>query len=36
MSPTSGTFNTYLSTLKRNGLIEINGNEIKASDELFE
>jgi len=36
MSHTSGTFNTYLSTLKRNGLIKIDGQEIKCSAELFE
>lgn len=30
-----GTFNTYLSELRRNGLIEVNGESIKASKELF-
>ena len=30
-----GTFNTYLSELKRNNLIIIQGNELKASKELF-
>lgn len=35
MSSTSGSFGTYLSTLKRNGLIQTNGKEIKAADELF-
>lgn len=30
-----GTFNTYLSELKRNNLIVIQGNEVKASKELF-
>ncbi|MEK6878380.1 MAG: DUF87 domain-containing protein [Nanoarchaeota archaeon] len=31
-----GTFSTYLQDLRRNGLVKINGNEIKASEELFE
>jgi hypothetical protein len=35
MSPGSGTFGTYLSSLKRNGLIEVNGSNIKANDSLF-
>ena len=35
MSPTSGTFSTYLSTLRNNALIEINGITVKASDNLF-
>jgi hypothetical protein len=30
-----GTFNTYLSELRRNGLIEIEGNEVKISEEFF-
>ena len=34
--PTGGTFNTYISELKRNGLIEVNGNRLKISDEFFE
>jgi hypothetical protein len=34
-SHTSGTFGTYLATLKRNGLITVNGSSIKAADELF-
>ncbi len=34
-SPTGGTFNTYLSELRRAGLIEINGEEIRATPELF-
>jgi len=33
--PTGGTFNTYLSELRRNGLIVVNG-QIKISDEFFE
>jgi len=36
ISPTSGTFGTYLATLKRNGLIIVNKEEVKASKELFE
>jgi uncharacterized protein len=35
MSSTSGSFSTYLSTLKRNGLITISGQSIKASEDLF-
>lgn len=31
----SGSFSTYLSTLKRNGLIELSGQNVKASSELF-
>jgi len=30
-----GTFGTYLGTLRRNGLIEVNGNEVRASETLF-
>ncbi len=30
-----GTFNTYLSELKRNGLVEISGDMIKLSNDLF-
>ena len=30
-----GTFQTYLSELRRNGLIEVSGNEIRASKEMF-
>lgn len=33
--PTGGTFNTYISELKRNGLIEVNGR-VRISDEFFE
>ena len=35
MSSSSGSFGTYLSTLKRNGLIKTEGRDIKAADELF-
>jgi len=35
LSPTSGSFGTYLSMLKSNGLIEVTGTEVKASDNLF-
>lgn len=35
MSHTSGSFSTYISTLKRNGLVKVNGNWIKAAEELF-
>lgn len=32
---TGGTFGTYLGVLKRNGLIEVNGDQVKASETLF-
>ena len=35
MTVSGGTFQTYLSTLRRNGLVEVNGNEVRASDTLF-
>jgi len=35
ISSTSGTFSTYLTTLKRNGLIKVEGQEIKISEEFF-
>lgn len=35
MSHTSGSFGTYISTLKRNGLIQTEGGALKAADELF-
>jgi hypothetical protein len=35
MSHTSGSFGTYLSTLKRNGLISVQSGRIKASDDLM-
>lgn len=35
MSYSSGSFATYLSTLKRNGLIQVSGQQLKASDELY-
>jgi hypothetical protein len=34
-TPTGGTFGTYLGTLRRNGLIEVQGQELRASDTLF-
>jgi len=33
---TSGTFGTYLATLKRNGLIKVSGKEVQIAEELFE
>lgn len=30
-----GTFGTYLGSLRRNGLIEVQGGEVRASDSLF-
>ena len=35
MSHTSGSFGTYLSTLKRHDLITVSGGNLKAADELF-
>lgn len=35
MSANSGSFGTYLSRLKSNGLIKVNDGNIKASDDLF-
>lgn len=35
MSYTSGSFGTYLGTLKRNGLIVVDKNTIRAADEIF-
>jgi hypothetical protein len=35
LSPKSGTFGTYLSMLKGNGLVEVNGSTVKASSNLF-
>ena len=32
LEPTSGTFNTYLGTLRRNGLVEVLGSQVKASE----
>ncbi len=34
--PSGGTFNTYLSELRRNGLIKIEGGQVIASSEFFE
>jgi hypothetical protein len=33
-TPTGGTFGTYLGTLRRNGLIEVQGQELRASETL--
>ncbi len=30
-----GTFGAYLSTLRRNGLVEVDGDEVRASETLF-
>jgi uncharacterized protein len=35
MTATGGTFQTYLSTLRRNGLADVSGGEVRASDTLF-
>ena len=32
---TGGTFGNYLGTLRRNGLVEVDGNDIRASETLF-
>lgn len=36
MSAASGSFGTYLSTLKRNNLINVNGKEVCISPEIFQ
>lgn len=35
MTATGGTFTTYLSTLRRNGLTTVEGEQVRASDTLF-
>ncbi len=35
MSPNSGTFGTYLSLLRRNGLVEVAGIHVRANPNLF-
>jgi len=35
ISPSSGTFNTYLSSLRSNGLIDSEKGQVRASDNLF-
>lgn len=35
MSYSSGSFATYISTLKRNGLIEVRGHQLRISEELY-
>lgn len=35
MEVSGGTFSTYLGTLRRNGLIEVEGSEVRASEVLF-
>jgi hypothetical protein len=35
ISPHSGTFNTYLSSLRSNGLIDSEKGQVRASDNLF-
>lgn len=35
MTASGGTFQTYISTLRRNGLAEVDGSEIRASETLF-
>jgi archaellum component FlaC len=34
--PTGGTFNTYISELRRNNLIQVEGNKVIISEEFFE
>jgi hypothetical protein len=33
--PAGGTFTTYLSTLRRNGLVDVAGDNVPAADVLF-
>ncbi len=35
MSYNSGTFGTYLSLLRRNGLVEVTGTYVKANPNIF-
>lgn len=35
MTVTGGTFGTYLGTLRRNGLADVEGGEVRASDTLY-
>lgn len=35
LEPSGGTFGTYLSTLRRNGLADVTGDRVTASDTLF-
>jgi hypothetical protein len=35
MTESGGTFQTYLATLRRNGLAEVNASDVRASDTLF-
>lgn len=35
ITATGGTFGTYLGILRRNGLVEVQGDEVRASDTLF-
>lgn len=35
MTASGGSFGTYISTLKTNGLIEVNGQYVRTSDSLF-
>lgn len=35
MAPTGGTFGTYLGTLRRNGLVEVDADGVRAADVLF-
>lgn len=35
LEPSGGTFSTYLGTLRRNGLIDVDGQNVSASDTLF-
>jgi hypothetical protein len=34
-APSGGTFGAYLGTLRRNGLIELRGDQLRASETLF-
>lgn len=35
LEPSAGTFSTYLGTLRRNGLVDVDGQNVNASDTLF-
>lgn len=36
LEPSGGTFSTYLSRLRSNGLAEVNGDGVRAAETLFE
>jgi hypothetical protein len=35
ITPAGGTFDRYLGTLRRNGLVDVEGDLVRVSDSLF-